>query len=394
MILKPSKKPDNVASYRPISLLPIISKVFEKLLLLKIQPIIEDLKLIPDHQFGFRQRHSTIHQVHRLVDTIHKSFEAGNYCAAVFLDVAQAFDKVWHDGLLYKLKKMLPINYYTILKSYLTSRHFYVKQGQATSTLYPIHAGVPQGSVLGPILYLLYTADLPTTPGALTATFADDTAIATAHNDPITASQTLQENLNNVQKWLKQWRIKVNETKSVQVTFTLKRGTCPQVAINDNIIDQAQEAKYLGVHIDQRLTWRSHILAKRKQLGLRSRKMYWILNRNSRLTLDNKLLIYKTMIKPIWAYGTQVWGTAAPSNISIIQRFQSKMLRTITDAPWYVTNQMLHQDTQIPTVKQHIENSSTKYSQKLDSHPNTLATHLMKTERIKRRLKKKRSPRT
>jgi hypothetical protein len=111
-------------------------------------------------------------------------------------------------------------------------------------------------------------------PGTLTATFADDTEIATEHSDPKIASQMLQENLNNVQTWLKQWRIKVNETKSVQVTFTLKIETCTPVTINDTLIEQAQEAKYLGIHIDRRLTWRTHILAKRKQLGLRSRKMY------------------------------------------------------------------------------------------------------------------------
>lgn len=389
MIVKPGKKPEHTASYRPISLLPIVAKVFEKLLLLRLKPIIENLHLIPKHQFGFRQHHSTIQQVHRIVNKIHKSFESGSYCTAAFLDIAQAFDKVWHDGLLYKLKIALPANYYTILKSYVQNRQFYVKQGQTRTTLHEIHAGVPQGSVLGPILYLLYTADLPTIPGTLTATFADDTAIAVEHRDPAIASELLQQNLSKIEMWLKRWRIKVNETKSVQVTFTLRRETCPQVTINGTPIEQTQEAKYLGIHLDRRLTWRKHIFTKRKQLGLKSRKMYWMLGRNSRLTLENKLLIYTSTIRPIWSYGCQLWGAAANTNVDILQRYQSKMLRTIADAPWYVTNEILHRDLKIPTVKELIGSCSSKYRDKLHFHPNAWATVLMKKKEQPSRLKRR-----
>ena len=117
---KPGKEPEELTSYRPISLLPVLSKVLEKLLVKRIKPVMERNKTIPELQFGFRERHSTIEQVHRVVREINNALEKKKYCSAVFLDIAMAFDKVWHPGLLYKIKKTLPHNFYLLLKLYLT----------------------------------------------------------------------------------------------------------------------------------------------------------------------------------------------------------------------------------------------------------------------------------
>lgn len=108
-------------------MLPIISKVFEKLLLKRLKPIIERKILIPNHQFGFRQKHSTIDQVHRIINTIEETLEEKLVCSAICLDVAQAFDKVWHQGLIFKLNKQLPTQYVTLLKSYISERLFWVR---------------------------------------------------------------------------------------------------------------------------------------------------------------------------------------------------------------------------------------------------------------------------
>jgi hypothetical protein len=116
LILKPGKSLNDPTSYRPISLLPILSKVFQKLLLNHLIPLIAHQKLIPNHQFGFRQRHSTIHQTHRILHKINEALNDKHYCSAVFLDISQAFDKVWNTGLLYKLRKSLSLNYYVIFK--------------------------------------------------------------------------------------------------------------------------------------------------------------------------------------------------------------------------------------------------------------------------------------
>jgi hypothetical protein len=122
--------------------------------------------------------------------------------------------------MLYKIKTIFPDSIYKTIKSYLENRYFLLKYREEQTPLHSVLSGVPQGSVSGPLLYLLYTADLPTTAGSITATFADDTAVLNTHENQATATHRLQTNLNEIQIWLKKWRMKVNETKSVQVTFT------------------------------------------------------------------------------------------------------------------------------------------------------------------------------
>lgn len=388
LIPKPGKPAEEAKSYRPISLLPIMSKVLEKLLIKKLEPVLRDDRLIPKHQFGFRREHATIEQIHRVTKEINQSLEGKKYCSAAFLDIAQAFDKVWHAGLLYKIKQLLPVNYFLILKSYLQDRHFQVKYQDQYTELHPINAGVPQGSVLGPVLYLLYTADLPVNHNVTTATYADDTAILSSHQDPVLASQGLQANLDVISAWFKTWRIKVNENKSVHVTFTQRKNTCPTVFLNSHPLQQQQHAKYLGMHLDRRLTWRTHIFMKRKQLGMKLSKLYWILGRRSQLSIRSKLLVYKVILKPIWCYGIQLWGTASNSNIEILERFQSKVLRTIVDAPWYVPNKVIAHDLHMCSVKEEVSNYSQKYANRLSNHPNTLARTLMRPHLSRRRLRR------
>jgi len=120
------------------------------------------------------------------------------------------------------------------------------------------------------------------------------------------------------------------------------------------------EIKYLGIHLDQRRSWRKHITTKRKQLDLKVRNLYWKTGRKSQLSLENKPLVYKVILKPAWTYGIQLGGTASDSNLEILERFQSKALRIITDAPWYFPNTIIKHDIQIPTVnKKHVHSVQT-----------------------------------
>jgi hypothetical protein len=146
--------------------------------------------------------------------------------------------------------------------------------------------------------------------------------------------------------------------------------------------------KYLDIHLDRKLIWRNHISAKRKQLDLKLRKLYWITQRKSRLSLTHKLLVYKIILKPIWTYGIQLWGFASNFHLEILERFQSKVLRILTDAPLYVSNAVIKRDLQVPTVGQEVRNYSVTYRQRLADHPNSLADSLFQGLNCNRRLER------
>ena len=179
---------------------------------------------IPNHQSGFRQAHSTAQKCLRITDVINRAMENQQYCTAPFLDVSQTFDKAGHRRLLFKSKRILPSNYFKLLKSYLNEGQFETKFNGKTSSRFHIHSGVPQGNFLGPRLYVLYTPDLAKSRETTLGTFVADTAIFATREDPTIAPLNLQGHLHIIEKWLKKCKIKVNESKSPHTKFTLRKG--------------------------------------------------------------------------------------------------------------------------------------------------------------------------
>jgi len=280
---------------------------------------------------------------------------------------------VWTEGLLYKLC-FLPAPLFLTLKSFLSQRTFAVRCDDETSNIHPINAGIPQGSILAPTLYNIFTSDIPHSNNTHLATFADDTAILSSNPDSNSSTKSLQDHLNKLQTWFKLWRIKINEEKSTHVSFTLRSTNGLPLSINNNIIPQNNNTKYLGIHLDKKLNWAYHIKNKRKSLNLRLHSLRHLLRSN--MPLKTKLLIYKQVIRPAMSYGFQLWGSAKKSNISILQSFQSINLRTITGAPWYVSNHTLHKDLKILTLPELASCYFKKFHNDTQNHPNPLISNL------------------
>jgi len=138
--------------FKTVVSVQMMARYFTPLFLTRIQQILHEQRTIPDHQFGFRQKHATTEQVHRVTSAITEALENHKYCTAAFLDISQAFDKVWHNGLICKLRPLFPASTHKLLRSYLEHRYFQIKYREAYSPLHPVLSGVPQGSVLGPLL--------------------------------------------------------------------------------------------------------------------------------------------------------------------------------------------------------------------------------------------------
>jgi hypothetical protein len=213
-------------------------------------------------------------------------------------------------------------------------------------------------------------------------TFADDTVILSVNIDPAITIFTLQNHLNQIREWTKIWKIKINEAKSTQLNFSLRRGQCRAVFLNNIQIPASPSTKYLGIYLDNYLTWKEHI-TKRKQIELKIKDMYWLIGRNSKLSLENKILLYKTIIKPIWTCGAEIWGCASKSNNFIIKKSSSKILCTIANTPSYVLNTTLHDDLNVPLVKEVIKQRSNKR----EGHVNVLIQPLLEPHN-QRRLKR------
>lgn len=202
------------------------------------------------------------------------------------------------------------------------------------------------------MLYLLYTADIPETNHVEMATFADDTAVMATASSQEAAIEDLQKALDKISSWTRRWKILLNEKKSVQVTFALRRRSPHfQTYLNNIPVPQAESAKYLGMHLDARLNWKVHVKMKVLQVSEKLQRMYWIVGRYAPTNLRSKLFIYKAIIKPILTYGIQLWGCAKPSNKLVIQRSQNKFLRVICNAYRHTPDEDIHRDLDVPLIQ-------------------------------------------
>jgi len=174
--------------------------------------------------------------------------------------------------------------------------------------------------------------------------------------------------------WFKLWRIKINENKSHNITFTLCSNNSPPVFLNEKIIPKVNSVKYLNVHLDKRLIWVRHIKIKRKSLNIKLHKLRPLLSSN--ILLSNKLLIYKQIIHPDMTYDIQLWGSAKKSNVNIFQAFQSINLRLITKAPWYVSKFSLHRDLKICTIPTLARIYYSSFHAHTHNHPNPLISNI------------------
>ncbi|CAG4957977.1 unnamed protein product [Colias eurytheme] len=259
MIPKPGKNASLPSSYRPVTLLSTVSKVFESLLLPMLRPYLSPRA----EQFGFREAHSTTLQVTRVLHHLSSALNKNERAVAVLLDIEKAFDRVWHEGLIYKIltATQCPARLVRILHSFLSNRSFHVSVSSAISQDHAVQAGVPQGSCLSPALYSAYTDDFPSPAqptNHIVALYADDVAFVTASIWTSNAVIKAQRWLDELPAYFERWRITANAKKTQAIVFG-GRTPSTHLTLAGEQIPWSSTVTYLGITIDRRLRFNSHV---------------------------------------------------------------------------------------------------------------------------------------
>lgn len=329
-----SKQKNLTVNYRPISILPAISKIFEKLLTNRLIQFFQNHSTLTDNQFGFRKKHSTIHAVTKFTLDIITDITENKSTLATFIDFSKAFDKIDHQILLHKLSLygIRGIGH-QIISSYLNNRQFYVSHNQHTSQHITTHdIGVPQGSILGPLLFLIYINDLPTyLSDSKLILFADDTTIYQSHENTQILHSTMNTCLNKLNAWCKFNRIEINLSKTKYMIFNGKKSQNAQaIHINHTPIEQVPFFKFLGITIDEKLKWSEHTKSVKIKLAQGLHALNSIQNKSN---TNIRKMIYNSLVHSHLTYGTLIWGNTYKKYTNPIFTAQKKALRKIENAP-------------------------------------------------------------
>ena len=344
-------------NYRPISILPSISKLLEKVVYNRIYDFITNHKILSPNQFGFRKKHSTYMAINNLYDIITNAIDRKLHTVGIFLDLSKAFDTLDHSILLQKL------NHCGIrgisndwIKNYLKGRHQFVVYDKTSSVTNTIHCGVPQGSILGPLLFLLYINDLPKCSSSLDfILFANDTNIICSNDDPDTLETVLNKDLHIISNWFKLNKLSLNVTKTNYMIFKNKYSPATSIDVNilidNNQLSQVKTTKFLGVLIDDNLSWKTHtthvcnIISKYNGIIRKVRHF---------LPSDFLPTLFNTLVYPYINYCAIIWADNNNSHRDSILLLQKRIVRTCTNSMWLELTNPLFQSLNTLKIQDYI----------------------------------------
>ena len=359
------------SNYRPISVLPVISRLFEKLVYNQLYEYMSTNGLIASCQSGFRAHHSTTTALLKCTDDWLNGIDAGKYAGVVFVDLKKAFDTVDHGILLQKLAHYgVQGHELEWFKSYLSKRTQFTRVNGCDSRVQSISLGVPQGSCLGPLLFSIYINDLPMViDNAKVYMYADDTCISFQADSVAKLNEGLNKDLEALDSWLSGNILSLNVAKTQSMTISTKHKQAALEKKNEQLCLQmrnetlgaVQNAKYLGVHIDNSLDWKKHIQETSKKI---SRSLGMLKYAKRYLPFHALKNLYTSVIDPSFRYCCSVWGVCGAAEIHQLQKLQNRAARIITgsnyDAPskplieslgWKTINDMIQFESRVMVFK-------------------------------------------
>ena len=328
-------------NYRPISLLPTLSKVCESIIHRRLLSHFTDNNIISERQAAYLKGDSTIQQLLYIIHLIRTSWSKGNITQGVFLDVSAAFDKCWHSGLLAKLEQVqVNDSCLDLFRSYLSGRKQVVVVDGCMSDMKDVKAGVPQGSRLGPLLWVLYVQDILEDLESEVLLFADDTCCFASAKDPSETAAILNRDLAKISEWAKKWKVTFNPSKTKDIIFSNKfLFNSPPIIFNNTFVSRVVEHKHLGVWLSASLEWsrqvhETSLKANGKLAVLRSVRF---LNRS---TLD---VLYKLTVRSVIDYSLVLYyHTLSATQVAKLNQIQYRAAKLCTGALHFTSQEKLN----------------------------------------------------
>lgn len=373
LIPKENKSPKSPLNYRPISLLEVPAKIYEKIILQRLNFFLSDNDVIKDRQHGFRPLKGTTTAITVNYETIANALAEKQQTVVVLRDVAKAFDKVWHNGLKYKILRLgLPVILEKILCTFLDNRSAKISIGNNLSEQFNLLSGVPQGSILSPTLYTLYTNDLPTAgPGTTDTMYADDVTqiITTPSKSKNMMKLKVEREISRINRFEKTWKIKTSEEKFKIIPIAQYK-TQP-IIINNKQINTSKEGKLLGLKLRS-----TGMVGHATEIVRKGKGIVTKLQRFRQLTPRLKTTLVKTLLIPVLEYPPIPLCSLSKTQKLKIQRVLNKAIRFIhCNEREILTLEELHHKYNITPFNISIHNKSTKIWERIrqinqDQHNN------------------------
>ena len=357
--------PSSLKNYRPISLISVVGKVMERCVYKHIYNYLLTNRIVTSNQSGFTPGDSAINQLLYITNEFGKALDEGKEIRVIFCDISKAFDRVWHKGLLRKLKSVgIRGHLLGWIESYLSNRRQRVVINGCTSEWQNIYAGVPQGSILGPLLFIIYINDIVSDISSCIKLFADDTSLYLIVDDPLHTAEMLNQDLAKIHDWSMKWLVKFNpqKTESMTISRKLDRPFHPPLVMDNNIISTVSEHKHLGLTISDDGGWGKHV-------DMIYKKAYTRVNilRKFKFILDRKTLekIYMSFIRPLLEYGDVIWDNNTSLLINKLESIQIEAARIVTGGTRLVSIDKLYIETGWERLKERREQHRLIYFYKM-----------------------------
>ena len=380
-VLKQGKSQTDPTSYRPISLTSTLCKILEKMVATRLAYHLDKRNVLCAEQSGFRAGRSTIDQLMRLQDTILKHNYNKGYTVGIFIDFSSAFDMVWQNGLLIKLKEMgLTGNIFGFVDNFLRDRTIQVRVGGELSTTRTLENGTAQGSVISPILFLLMINDFVTDlRGVQTSLFADDSCIYKSGRNLEAIVKCIQSNLDKVVDWCDRWGFKINVDKTVAVLFTHRIDKIESnILIRGKPIKIDKTVKFLGLIFDSKLNWNAHVAHLEEKCKKRLNLMRMLSGQTWGASKTSLLIIYRMLIRSVLDYGSIAYNNTSLANKRRLDVIQHKALRIACRAFCTTPVSSMQIETGEMPLKYRREQQELSYALKLNkanNHPTKSILH-------------------